>query len=170
MTTANNQTPQMGDGAATSADGMLTFLKMTCAQQMDTGMWRYITDINQLRPAAIDEEMGLVMVYSVFNHDGEPDPMPIVNISGLTERKNEWGQFTVPAAHIYKIRNGRIYEIEAMAILDAPYQSGDGWSCNRKCLENIMNQYLDAIAENDPTVIPLAEDAVLVENNKKIPI
>ncbi|MBN2419362.1 MAG: hypothetical protein JXL81_08260, partial [Deltaproteobacteria bacterium] len=170
MTTANNQDPKLADGAMTSAGGMLTFMKMTCAQQMDTGMWRYITDINQLRPAAIDEEMGLVMVYSVFNHDGEPDPMPIVNIPGLTERKNEWGQFTVPAAHIYKIRNGKIYEIEAMAILDAPYQSGDGWSCNRKCLEDIMNQYLDALAQNDPTVIPLARDAVLVENTKKTPI
>ncbi|MBN1905550.1 MAG: hypothetical protein JW927_10665 [Deltaproteobacteria bacterium] len=170
MTTANNQNPQMGDGAMTSAGGMLTFMKMTCAQQMDTGMWRYITDINQIRPAAIDEEMGLVMVYSVFNHDGEPDPMPIVNIPGLTERKNEWGKFTVPAAHIYKIRNGKIYEIEAMAILDAPYQGDDGWSCNRKCLEEKMDQYLVALAKNDPTLAPIAADAVLVENTKKTPI
>lgn len=170
MTTANNQTPQMGDGTATSAGGMLTFLKMTCAQQMDTGMWRYITDINQLRPAAIDEEMGLVMVFSVFNHDGEPDPMPVKNIPELTERKNEWGQFTVPAAHIYKIRNGKIYEIEAMAILDAPYQAGDGWSCNRKCLEEKMDLYLSALAKNDPSAAPLAEDVMLVENTKKTPV
>ena len=170
MTTANNQSPQMGDGAATSAGGMLTFLKMTCAQQMDTGMWRYITDINQLRPAAIDEEMGLVMVFSVFNHDGEPDPMPIKNIRGLTERKNEWGKFTVPAAHIYKIRNGKIYEIEAMAILDAPYRANDGWSCDRNCLVEKMDQYLAALAKNDPSAAPLAEDAMLVENTKKTPI
>jgi hypothetical protein len=170
MTTANNQNPQMGDGAMTSAGGMLTFMKMTCAQQMDTGMWRYITDINQIRPAAIDEEMGLVMVFSVFNHDGEPDPMPIVNIPGLTERKNEWGKFTVPAAHIYKIRNGKIYEIEAMAILDAPYQGDDGWSCTKKCLEDKMDQYLAALAKNDPAGVPLAADAEIVENNKKITI
>jgi hypothetical protein len=170
MTTANNQSPQMGDGAATSAGGMLTFLKMTCAQQMDTGMWRYITDINQIRPVAIDEEMGLVMVYSVFNHDGEPDPMPIKNIPGMTERRNEWGQFTVPAAHIYKIRNGKIYEIEAMAILDAPHLASDGWSCNRKCLVEKMDQYLDALEKNDPSAAPLASDAVLVENTRKTPV
>lgn len=170
MTTANNQTPTEMAGAQTSAGGMLAFLKMTCAEQMDTGMWRYITDINQLRPAAIDEEMGLVMVYSVFNHDGEPDPMPIKNLPGLTERKNEWGQFTVPAAHIYKIRNGKIYEIEAMAILDAPYQSGDGWNCTRKCLVEKMDQYLDGLAKNDPSNVPLAKDAKLVENTKKTPI
>ncbi len=170
MTTANNQNPQLGDGAMTSAGGMLTFMKMTCADQMDTGMWRYITDINQLRPVAIDEEMGLVMVYSVFNHDGEPDPMPVVNIPELTERKNEWGQFTVPAAHIYKIRNGKIYEIEAMAILDAPYLSDDGWSCTRKCLAEKMDQYLDGLAKNDPSGLPLAWDVKLVENTKKTPI
>ncbi len=170
MTTANNQNPQFGDGAATSAGGMLTFLKMTCEEQMNTGMWLYITDINQLRPVAIDEEMGLVMIYSVFNHDGEPDPMPIKNIPDLTERKNEWGQFTVPAAHIYKIRNGKIYEIEAMAILDAPYQANDGWSCDRKCLTDIMDQYLGALAKNDPAAAPLADDAVLVENTQKTPI
>ncbi len=168
MTTANNQAPMAGEGDMTSAGGMLTFLKMTCADQMDTGMWRYITDINQIRPAAIDEEMGLVMVFSVFNHDGEPDPMPIVNLPGLTERKNEWGQFTVPAAHIYKIKNGKIYEIEAMAILDAPYQASDGWSCTRKCLAEKMDQYLSALAQNDPSAAPIAQDAVIVENTQKI--
>jgi len=170
MTTANNQDPRMGDGAMTSAGGMLTFMKMTCAEQMDTGMWRYITDINQLRPVAIDEEMGLVMIYSVFNHDGEPNPMPVKNIPGLTERANEWGQFTIPAAHIYKIRKGKIYEIEAMAILDAPYQSGDGWSCTRKCLADKMDLYLAGLAKNDPSGVPLADNVKLVENTKKTPV
>jgi hypothetical protein len=96
--------------------------------------------------------------------------MPIVNLPGLTERKNEWGQFTVPAAHIYKIKNGKIYEIEAMAILDAPYQGHDGWSCTKKSLEDKMDQYLAALAKNDPAGVPLAADAEIVENNKKITI
>ncbi len=170
MTTANNQDPKMGEGDMTSAGGMLAFLKMTCAEQMDTGMWRYITDINQIRPVAIDEEMGLVMVYSMFNHDGEPDPMPVINLPGLTERKNEWGQFTVPAAHIYKIRNGKIYEIEAMAIVGVPYQASDGWNCNKKCLEEKMDQYLASLAKNDPAGLPLADGVKIVENTKKISI
>ena len=89
---------------------------------------------------------------------------------GVTESPNSWGKFNVGAGHIYKIRNGKIYEIEAVASLGMPYHASDGWSCTRDCLEKIMNQYLDALAENDPTVIPLAEDAVLVENNKKISV
>ncbi|MGD9160900.1 MAG: hypothetical protein PVG39_20955, partial [Desulfobacteraceae bacterium] len=128
VTTANNPAGTVTDAAATSAggmemDAMSIFLRMKCAEQMDTGMWRYITDINQIRPVAIDEEMGLVMVFSVFNHDGEPKHMPIENIPGYTDRENEWGQFTAPAIHIFKIQDGRIYEIEAMAIVDVPYRA-----------------------------------------------
>lgn len=172
MTTANAQMPTAEAAVNTPAAGgyMSTFMQMTCAEQMDTGMWRYITDINQLRPVAIDEEMGLVMIFSVFNHDGDPNPMPIVNLPGITERDNEWGQFTVPAAHTYKIRNGKIYEIEAMAVVGVPYQASDGWNCTRQCLEGKMDQYIAALAGNDPSGAPLADDVMLVENTEKTPI
>ncbi len=172
MTTANAEMPTAEAAVNTPAAGgyMSTFMQMTCAEQMDTGMWRYITDINQLRPVAIDEEMGLVMIFSVFNHDGDPNPMPVVNLPGITERDNEWGQFTVPAAHTYKIRNGKIYEIEAMAIVGVGYQASDGWSCTRQCLADIMDQYLAALAGNDPSGVPLADDVQLVENTEKTPV
>ncbi|HSW38533.1 MAG TPA: hypothetical protein VLL97_03480 [Acidobacteriota bacterium] len=168
MTTANNQDPTLRDGAMTSAAGMTEFLMMSCAEQMDTGMWRYITDINQIRLAAVDEDMGLVMIFSMFNHNGDPNPMPIVNLPGITERANEWGEFTVPAAHIYKIRNGKIHEIEAMAIVGVPFQASDGWSCHRGCLVNMMDNYLAALAKNDPSGVPLAANVKLVENTKPI--
>ena len=130
----------------------------------------YISDINQRRLVAIDQEMGLVMIFSMFNHDGEPDPLPIKNMAGVTESPNSWGQFNVGAGHIYKIRNGKIYEIEAMASLGMPYHASDGWSCTRDCLTQMMDQYLAALAVNDPSAVPLAEDVVLVENTQKTPI
>ncbi len=169
ITSANNQEP-VPEGAETTFGAMAAFGRMKCGPQLSTGIMRYISDINQRRLVAIDEEMGLVMIYTMFNHDGEPNPMPIKNMADMTESPNEWGQFNVGAGHIYKIRNGKIYEIEAIAAMGMPYHASDGWSCTRDCLEKIMHQYLDALGENDPTVIPLAEDAVLVENNKKIPI
>ncbi len=151
-------------------DARSYYRRMKCGEQLDTGIMAYITDINQTRPVAIDEEMGLVMIYSMFNHDGNPDLLPIVNIPGYTERKNEWGEFTVPAAHIYKIRNGEIYEMEAIGIVGVPYLAGDGWSCNPQCLSGKMDRYLEALAKNNPADIPLAEDVQLVENTEKIPI
>ena len=169
ITSANNQAPLPEDGETTFG-AMAAFGRMKCGEQLSTGIMRYISDINQRRLVAIDEEMGLVMIFSMFNHDGEPDPLPIKNMPGVTESPNTWGQFNVGAGHIYKIRNGQIYEIEAMASLGMPYHASDGWSCTRDCLSQIMDQYLAALAANDPSAAPLAEDAILVENTQKTPI
>jgi hypothetical protein len=168
IATANNQAPLPEDADAVGS--LAQFGRMKCGEQLSTGVMGYITDINQRRLAAVDEEMGLVMIFSMFNHDGEPNPLPIKNVPGFTERENEWGQFNVGAAHIYKIRNGKIYEIEAMACLGMPHQASDGWSCTRKCLVEKMDQYLAALAKNDPSGVPLAEDVMLVENTTKTPI
>jgi len=169
ITSANNQEPLPKD-AETTFGAMASFGRMKCGEQLSTGIMGYITDINQRRLFAVDEEMGLVMAFSMFNHDGEPNPLPIKNVPGITESPNEWGQFSVGAGHIFKIRNGKIYEIEAMACVGIPYQASDGWSCTRKCLVDIMDQYLDALAKNDPSGVPLAEDVMLVENTEKTPL
>lgn len=169
IASANNQAPVPED-AETTFGAMAAFGRMKCGEQLSTGIMGYITDINQRRLVAIDEETGLVMIFTMFNHDGEPNPLPIKNMPGVTESPNSWGQFNVGAGHIYKIRNGKIYEIEAMASLGMPYHASDGWSCTRKCLEEKMDQYLTALAKNDPSAAPLADDVMLVENNKKVPV
>jgi hypothetical protein len=169
VTSANNQEP-LPDDAETTFGAMAAFGRMKCGEQLSTGIMGYITDINQRRLFAVDEEMGLVMAFSMFNHDGEPNPLPIKNVPGITESPNEWGQFSVGAGHIFKIRNGKIYEIEAMACVGIPYQASDGWSCTRKCLVEKMGQYLAGLAKNDPSGVPLAKDVVFVENTKKTPI
>ena len=124
ITAANNQDPP--PPGPTPFGAMAAFGRMKCAEQLSTGIMGYITDINQRRLFAVDEEMGLVMAYSMFNHDGEPNPMKIKGVPGVTERANEWGKFTVPAAHIYKIRGGKIYEIEAIGYM-AKHGIKNGW-------------------------------------------
>ncbi len=168
ITSANNQEPPQEK--ETPFGSMASFGRMKCGEQLSTGIMGYITDINQRRLFAADEEMGLVMAYSVFNHDGEPNPLKIKGVPGVTESPNNWGQFTVPAAHIYKIRNGKIYEIEAMAIVGVPYQASDGWSCNRECLVELMDQYLAALPTHDPSGVPLAENVKLVQNTEPTPL
>jgi hypothetical protein len=168
VTAANNQDPP--PPGPTPFGAMAAFGRMKCAEQLSTGIMGYITDINQRRPVAVDEEMGLVMVYSVFNHDGEPNPLKIRNMPGVTESSNDWGEFTVPAAHIYKIKNGRIHEIEAMAIVGVPYRASDGWNLTRQGLVDLMEDYLAALARHDPSGLPLARDVKLVENTQKIPV
>jgi len=169
ITSANNQDP-LPPGAPLAPGSIAMFGRMKCGPQLTTGVMGYITDINQRRLFAVDEEMGLVMAYTMFNHDGEPNPLPIKGVPGVTKRENEWGKFTVPAAHIYKIKNGQIYEIEAMAIVGVPYQAGNGWNCNRKCLTDMMDQYLAALPKHDASGLPLAANVKLVENTEVTPI
>ena len=147
---------------------MARIVPMKCGEQLSTGNAGYITKMNQRRVAAVDEELGLVMIFSVMNHDGEPNPFPIRNVPGITELSNTWGQFTVPATHLYKIKNGLIYEIETNAITGVPYQTSDGWTCTRKCLTDIMDNYLAALPGHDASALPLAANVKIVENGEVI--
>ena len=169
ISAANNQLPPPdGTEADTPFGAMAAFGRLKCGEQLSTGIMGYITKMNQRRLAAVDEEMGLVMIFSMMNHDGEPNPLKIVNMPGVTQSANDWGQFTVPAMHIYKIKNGQIYEIEATAIVGVPYLAGDGWTCTRKCLTDLMDNYLSALSRRDASALPLASNVKIVENGELI--
>ena len=115
------QTPEEAE-----ADDFSTFRKMKCGEQLSTGVMSYITDITDRRIFAADEGKGLVFAFSIFRHSGEPKVMKIVGVPGVTERANEWGPFELPAAHVFKIRNGKIHEIEAIGYV-ADHGITNGW-------------------------------------------
>jgi hypothetical protein len=120
---ANDQTQTPEEAAK---DDFSVFRKMTCAAQLSTNVMSYITDITDRRVLAMDEEMGLVFAFSIFRHDGEPKVMTIKNVPGVTTRDNKYGPFDLPAAHVFKIRQGKIYEIEAIGYL-AKHGVTNGW-------------------------------------------
>jgi hypothetical protein len=60
----------------------------------------------------------LVFAYSVLGHDGTPKVMKISGVPGITERPNNYGPFDTVAAHVFKLRNGKIYEIEAIGYME----------------------------------------------------
>ena len=174
MATSNNQQSQQSQPAAGAGTTdvfsafMAAIVPMKCGEQLSTGNAGYITKMNQRRVAAVDEEMGLVMIFSMMNHDGEPNPLPVKNVPGITEVPNTWGQFTVPATHLYKVKNGLVYEIETNAITGVPYQASDGWTCTRKCLTDLMDNYLDALPKHNASAVPLADNVKIVENGEVI--
>jgi hypothetical protein len=71
-------------------------------------------------------EADLNICFSFFVHNGEPKLMKIKGVPGITERENKWGPFDLPAAHIFKIRSGKIYEIEAIGYI-AKHGIKNGW-------------------------------------------
>ena len=114
----DNGRTSANDQSITSAeaenDGHAFFRRMKCKDQPGTGYFNDITDINRRRLIAADEEMGLVFVYSIWIRNGEPKVIKITGVPGLTKKTNNYGPYDVPAAHIFKIRNGMIYEVEAV--------------------------------------------------------
>jgi len=113
-------------GEVVADDYFLLFRKMNCTEQLNTGCMSYITDINRRRFIAADEKTGLVFAFSMFVHEGKPEVMKIIGVPGVTELKNPWGTFDLPAAHIFKIRNGQIHEIEAIGYI-AKHGIKNGW-------------------------------------------
>jgi hypothetical protein len=115
-------------GRATSAQGS-TFGGMTCAGQLDTRFMSYIEEISLRRVWIADEEKGLVFGLSMFRHPMNVKVLTLLNPDGTRGERDMTTQrtFDMAAAHIFKIRNHKIHEIEATGFT-LPLNSLNGWS------------------------------------------
>jgi hypothetical protein len=99
----------------------------TCEAQISTGAFAYITDILDRRVLIADEQKGLAVGFSMFYHDSTLKEYPYKKPSGEIEMRPSWqGTFNLPAMHIYKIKKGKIYEIEATGFT-LSYGTESGW-------------------------------------------
>ncbi|MEZ5071309.1 MAG: hypothetical protein R2751_10145 [Bacteroidales bacterium] len=57
-----------------------------------------------------------------------------------------------------------------LGLLSGILSSCNGDKPSRSKLISLMEEYLDALAHQDPSGLPLAEDAILVENTEVTPI
>ncbi len=127
MTTAGTREkvgPPPGSDAATT--NAFAAFPRTCEGQISTGTFAYITEIKSRRVLVADEQKGLAVGFSMFWHRGAEKEMPIKNVPGVTSVPASFGSFNLPAMHIYKIRKGKIYEIEAIGFT-MPYGLSSGW-------------------------------------------
>jgi hypothetical protein len=102
---------------------------VTCNAQLDTRFMSYIESIDLRRVWIADEATGLVFGISQFRHPLVDKTLDIYDENGnLTERDmSRFDPFDMPAMHIFKIRDGRIYDIEATGIV-MPFMSPSGWN------------------------------------------
>jgi len=100
----------------------------TCEGQLSTGTFSYITEIRNRRVLIADEQKGLAVGFSMFYHDSSLKEYDYRGPSGevIEKRPSYQGAFNLPAMHIYKIKNGKIYEIEAIGFT-LPYGTKSGW-------------------------------------------
>jgi hypothetical protein len=108
--------------------GMDGLPRLGCREHMFTRTFTYIDSIDLRRVWIADVETGLVFALSQFRHSMRERNFPVFGRDGeLTTRTVNFNPFDLPAAHILKIRNSRIHEIEALGF-QMPYMSGNGWS------------------------------------------
>ncbi len=102
---------------------------LTCAAQLDTRFMSYIEKIELRRVWIADEEKGLVFGLSMFRHPINEKILTLVYPDGSrgTRDMTAQRQFDMAAAHIFKIRNYKIREIEATGFT-LPLNSKNGWN------------------------------------------
>lgn len=98
----------------------------TCEGQISAGVWAYITEIKNRRLPVIDEQKGLAVGFSDFYHDSKLKTMQLKGIPGVKRVPSFQGTFNMPAMHFFKIRKGKIYDIEAIGLV-LPYGTRSGW-------------------------------------------
>ncbi len=130
MTTAGGTPPkpeELPPGVAMPTGGFGN-IPMDCEGQLSAGVFSYITEIKP-RMVVADVQKGLSVGFSMFRHDGTKR-LPKDAAAG-TDNKTQWGQFNLAAMHIYKIRNGKLYEIEAPGAM-LPYGVKSGYEAEEK--------------------------------------
>ena len=98
----------------------------TCEAQISAGVWAYITEIKNRRLLVIDEQKGLAVGFSNFYHDSKLKVAKLKGIPGMESVPSYQGLFNMPAIHFFKIKKGKIYDIEATGLV-LPYGTKTGW-------------------------------------------
>jgi hypothetical protein len=123
--TVNNPSPgRAAPGPAIPpADSQMGRMSMmSCAEQVDTGAFSFIRKIWPRRIVIVDEQKGLVSAFPLFIMDGTRRP-----VAG--QPSNVPGMITnMVTMETFKIRAGKIHEVEVFPFVTFPYGLGDGWT------------------------------------------
>ena len=97
-----------------------------CRGNINSNMWQYITQIQPRRCDTVDVERGEVQCIVLFHQDGEVPGTDVpgygyMKYSGATRRP-----FDTLIPEVFKVRNGKIIEIEA-TMPSLPFGSTTGW-------------------------------------------
>jgi hypothetical protein len=119
-------TPEAVDPEMMKLGKALSLVPNTCEGQITAGVWGYISEIRNRRLLVIDEQKGLAVGFSNLYHDSKLKEMPLYGIEGIDSVPAFQGTFNMPAIHIFKIKKGKIYDIEATGLV-LPYGTKTGW-------------------------------------------
>jgi hypothetical protein len=99
---------------------------MSCHDNMNTKIWAYIKSVNPRRILIVDEKMGIVGGFFMFNHPGTVKFADVPGVGQIPMPPSALRPFSVEVAEFFKIRNGKILQIEGVQ-LALPYKQPTGW-------------------------------------------
>ena len=98
-----------------------------CAGQVNSRRFAYIDSIDNRRIFAVDPVSGLAMGFSHFRQSMKHGPHLMIAADGTEHLWDELREpYDLPAAHIFRISDNQIHEVEAIGIF-VPYASPTGW-------------------------------------------
>jgi hypothetical protein len=126
ITASSKPAPKQQTIPGVKLDPAMAKFPRDCEGQLSTGTFAYITEIKPRRLVVADVQKGIAVGFSMFWHAAELKEMPIKGVPGVTKIKAFDQKFNLPAVHFFKIRNGKIYEIEANGV-SLPYGTSSNW-------------------------------------------
>ncbi|HTW66708.1 MAG TPA: hypothetical protein VME17_18940 [Bryobacteraceae bacterium] len=161
------------------------FSSLGCEAQFQTGFLGFVTKIRERR-YLVDEERQAVIAFTTFDHNGTVRTLPSVNGKSSPIPAYFDVPRTLHASEAFRLRGDKLFRIE-MTLTEVPYGmsspfhagppvnlTGAGTNrtaprpCNRACLENLVEQVLQAMLAHDPSRLPLAKGVRYSENGQFI--
>lgn len=114
-------------GSKAADDAMAYIGTLSCRDQFNTHIMDFITRLWPRRIAVVDEQKGLVFAFPMFNQEANAEGrIHLKNVPGLESMALGATSSNLQAGEMFKIRAGKIHEIEAMGV-GLPYGQKSGW-------------------------------------------
>jgi hypothetical protein len=114
-------------GSKQADDAMAYIGTLSCSDQLDTHVMDFITRLWPRRPDIVDEELGLVFTFPMFQHKGGTGTIKIYNVPGVDSLPLGGSSSNMQAGEIFKISRGHIAGVEAMGV-SLPYGTRSAWA------------------------------------------
>lgn len=99
---------------------------LSCSEQIDAGVFNYITGVRDRRYLVIDARLGLVMDLVLYDVADPAQPIEVASAGTVTLPPASTGPYSMMATQIFQIVDGKIIGIETV-LRPVPYGMPSGW-------------------------------------------
>ncbi|KAF2793440.1 hypothetical protein K505DRAFT_244420 [Melanomma pulvis-pyrius CBS 109.77] len=182
------QTTNQKNGDPYGHSNDTSFASLGCEAQFQTGFLGFVTKIRDRRYPVVDEERQAVFAITIFDHNGTVRELPSVNGTSSPIPPYFDVPRTLAATEAFRLRGEKLFRIEmtltevpygmrSAFLADTPVQIGmanshitNSKSCDRSCLDKILDQVLQAILNNNTSSLSLANEVRYSENGQFLPL